>query len=465
MKNKVSVINYCLLAQLIGWPLLSFGQGDSTTLEPAQDIPYNTSSSSVAEAKTSNSEKWAIYGQFTNVTQFHSRFRSPYDGLNSLTANGRTEETTDATLFAGLSLWDGAEFWVNPEVDQGFGLNNSVGVAGFPSGEAYKVGKNKPYLRFPRAFIRQVINLGGTEEKISGAANQLAGTRTSDNITLTLGKLAAVDIFDTNSYAHDTRNDFLNWSVLDAGAFDYAADSWGYTYGVAAEWKKNWWTLRTGFFQLSDKPNGKITRPHFFNNSFIGEFEERHDWQGHPGKIKLLGFINHGMMASYDDAVQQALPTGGTPDVSLVRQVRSRPGLVINVEQELAPDMGVFARASINDGSKEAYEFTDIDKSLSAGLSMKGDRWGRHDDTFGIAGVINAISGSAQRYFAKGGLGILVGDGQLNYQPEKILEMYYSLHVYKATALTVDYQRIVNPGYNSDRGPVDVGSVRIHAEF
>jgi high affinity Mn2+ porin len=446
-QNKKKFFIGFLLARLIGLPLIAQAQEKSVP----NDAP--------------TSEKWAIHGQLTNVTQWHSGFTSPYSGQNSLTSNGRTEETTDLTLYAGIALWHGAELWLNPEIDQGFGLNNTVGAAGFPSGEAYKVGANTPYLRLPRAFIRQVFALGTSAEKIDPAANQLGGSGAKDNVTITLGKFSVVDIFDTNTYAHDPRGDFLNWSVIDAGAFDYAADSWGFTYGTAIEWTQSWWTLRSGYFQLSNVPNGKITRDNFSENSLVTELEERHQWLGHPGKVKLLGFVNRGRMGDYSDAVQLGQQTARTPDVALVRRSSSRAGFSLNMEQELASDLGAFVRASQNDGSKEAYEFTEINKSLSAGFSLKGDRWSRHDDTVGVAVVINRLSGAAQQYFSAGGMGILIGDGRLNYDAEKILETYYAFQLNRYASLAFNYQHVNNPGYNKDRGPVNLGAVRLHMQF
>ncbi len=199
-------------------------------------------------------ERWSIHGQFTNVIQYHPSFTSPYLGQNSLEPGASSASTVDLTLFAGVRLWRGGEIYANPEIDQGFGLSDTVGVAGFPSGEAYKVGSASPYLRLQRLFFRQVVNLGGIEQEIEPAANQLGGTRAADNIVLTAGKFSVVDIFDTNRYAHDPRADFLNWSVIDGGAFDYAADAWGYSYGAAAEWTRAWWTLRGGVFALSQIP-------------------------------------------------------------------------------------------------------------------------------------------------------------------------------------------------------------------
>ena len=284
-------------------------------------------------------------------------------------------------------------------------------------------------------------------------------------MTLTIGKFSVTDIFDTNTYAHDPRGDFLNWSIIDAGAFDYAADAWGFTYGAAVEWAQDAWTLRGGVFQLSKVPNGKIVNVDFGQYMLVTELEKRYQMRGQPGKVKLLAFVNRARMGAYRDAVQLARQTADTPDTGLVRQFASRPGISINLEQGLAPDLGMFLRASLNNGTKEAYEFTEINRSLSGGLSLKGGRWGRGDDTFGIAGVINGLSSDARQYFSNGGIGILIGDGGQTYGPEKILETYYAMRVNPHVTLAVNHQHVNNPAYNRDRGPVSIFGVRAHAEF
>src|SRR5215831_7152271 len=205
---------------------------------------------------------WAVHGQTTFVSQFAPAFRAPYRSANSLDSNaGR--ETWDVTVYIGRRLWEGAEFWIDPEIDQGFGLSNTLGVAGFTSGEAYKVGNADPYFRIPRAFIRQTIDLGGDVQKVESDINQFAASQTADRLVFTAGKFSVVDIFDANRYAHDPRNDFLNWSLVDTGTFDYAADAWGYSYGAAAEWYRGNWTLRAGLFDLSIVPNSIELDPHF----------------------------------------------------------------------------------------------------------------------------------------------------------------------------------------------------------
>ncbi len=412
------------------------------------------------------SETWAVHGQATFVDQYHPAFRSPYRGPNSLDPGSRGDETVDVTLFAGVSPWSGGEAWANVEMDQGFGLSGTFGVAAFPSAEAYKVGSAEPYGRLHRLFFRQTFDLGGDEQAVDGQANQLAGSRTSDNLIITVGKFSVTDIFDNNTYAHDSKGDFLNWAIVDAGAYDYAADAWAYTYGGAAEWSFGDWTLRGGLFDMSKLPNSTELDTNFGQFELVSELERRISVFGHDGKIKLLGWVNRGRMGAYTDALALARATASTPDVALVRRYRSRPGGSLNVEQGLTDDLGFFLRASDNDGSKESFEFTDIDESLSAGLSLKGTSWERKDDTVGLAFEVGGISKDARSYLAAGGLGILVGDGQLpRYSNEVVLETYYDAQLIKGVNAALNYQFIANPGYNPDRGPVSVLGFRLHGEF
>ncbi len=409
-------------------------------------------------------DNFAIHGQTTYLNQYVFPFRNPYSGQNSLAPN-QGRETWDATAFLGMRLWQGAELWVNTEIDQGFGLSSTLGVAGFPSGEAYKVGAAVPYARIPQYFIRQTIELGGDTQKVDGAANQFSGSQTANRLVLTVGKFGVTDVFDTNKYAHDPRNDFMNWALIDTGTFDYAADAWGFTYGAAAEWYQGDWTVRGGIFDLSVVPNDVELDPHFAQFQWVGEIERRYDLWGQPGKVAVTGFLSRGRMGSFSDAIALAAATGGVPQTSAVRQYTSRAGLSFNLEQQITADLGLFARAGFANGNIEPYEFSDIDRTAAAGLSLAGKSWGRPDDTVGLAGVINGITGVHQAYLNAGGLGILVGDGMLPHPaPEQIIEAYYQLPV-SFFKLTLDYQFIVNPAYNSDRGPASVVAARMHAQF
>jgi len=447
-----------------GW-LLALRAGAQAS-EPASPIAY---AGGIAASTLSDHgpQNWNLHGQFTNVTQYHPAFTSPYEGANSLYPGSNAKETADLTLFAGLRLWDDAAAYVNPEIDQGFGLSDTLGVAAFPSGEAYKLGYQHPYFRLPRAFIRQVITVGNRHQgtDLADGANQLAQQLPNENLVITVGKYSVVDIFDTNRYAHDPRGDFLNWAIVESGAFDYPADSWGFTYGAAVEWTRSWWTLRGGFFALSKMPNTRDIDGQFKQFGWVAEFEERHQIDGKSGKLKILGFDNRGRMGNYDAAVALGETTDEIPNTAFVRHFAARPGAALNLEQELATDLGAFVRFSVNDGSKEAFDFTEIDKSLAAGLSLQGNRWGRPDDALGLAGVIDGLSSAARAYFADGGIGILIGDGRLNYGFEHVMEGYYAYHVVEHFTITGDYQFIVNPAYNRDRGPVSVIGLRLHAEF
>jgi high affinity Mn2+ porin len=363
--------------------------------------------------------------------------------------------------------WQGAEIWINPEADQGYGLGNSFGVAGYLSGEAYKVGETDPYYRMARAFFRQTIDLGGETQKVDPDLNQLGGSQTANRVVITVGKYSVVDIFDTNKYAHDPRGDFMNWSIIDAGTFDYAADAWGSTYGAAAEWYQDWWAARAGVFDLSAEPNSiPLSLPLFHQTQFVAELEERHTLWDQPGKLKLLYWLSRGNLGSYSDAIALAAATGTTPSTALVRNYRSKFGLVLNLEQQLTADLGMFARAGWTQGGIEEVDFTDIDQTLAIGFSLAGTRWGRPDDTVGLAGVANQSSHNAKVYFAAGGLGGIIGDGQLPMAgPEQIIETYYSFAAVSFAHITGDYQFVNNPAYNRQRGPVSVLALRLHAEF
>lgn len=407
----------------------------------------------------------ALHGQATLVVQGDTAFPSPYQGPNSL-APDQVRETVDVTLYAGVRPWRGAEIWANPEIDQGFGLSDTLGAAGFPSAEAYKVGKSAPYLRLQRLFLRQTFALGGTAEAVGGAANQFAGARSADRLVITLGKFSVGDLFDTNALAHDPRGDFLNWSLVDAGSFDYAADAWGYSTGVAAELYRRDWTLRLGVFNLSKVPNGETLEQGLGQSQLVGEIERRYQLAGNAGTLRLTVFRNRGRFARYSDALALAATTGTTPDLAPARRPATRMGASVNLEQTLTSSLGLFVRAGFANGSIEPYDFTDIDRTLSGGLVLSGRRWGRDGDRIGLGAARNDISAEHRRFLAAGGLGVLVGDGALPRPgPETVFEGWYSLALARYAALTLDAQLIANPGYNRDRGPAPVVAARWHAQF
>ena len=452
-----------VVAAILLYPLLCQAQMAESTPQP-----QGTQQKS-EPAEQVKPETWAIHGQATNTWELQPAFYSPFFkvGPHSLWPHANGRETTDITAYLGLRLWRGAELWANPTYDQGFGLSDTFGVAGYPSGEAYKLGRTTPYFRFDRAIFRQTINLGGETEKVEPDLNQLGGTQTANRLVITIGKFDVVDIFDTNKYAHDPRSDFLNWTIIDLGSFDYPADAWGFTYGGAAEWQQDWWTVRVGLFDLSATPNSiYLSTRGFSQGQFCAELEERHMLGDQPGKFKVLYWLTKGKLASYNDALDWSEATTQPPEVEAVRRMRTKYGMGFNLEQQLAKDFGMFLRGGWCQGGVEEVDFTDVDISVSGGLSLTGSRWTRPDDTVGVAFCINQISNQARKYFGAGGLGGIIGDGKLPYEePELIFETFYNIAVIKYTHFTADYQLIINPAYNRDRGPVSVFGLRLHLEF
>ena len=319
---------------------------------PKQEAPAQANEAKAGEAKAPvTPQRWALHLQATDILQYYPAFKSPYQGPNSFDPHATTGNTVDATLYAGFAPWAGGEIWGNLEMYQGFAPNNTLGVAGYVNGDGAKVGRAHPYGRIARLFIRQTLDLGGGADDQDADLNMLAAHRTKDRLVFTAGKLNTTDIFDTNKYAHDPRHDFLNWSLITTGSLDYAADAWGYTYGAAAEWYRGDWTWRAGVFDLSIVPNNATLTSDFSQFQLVGEAERRLTIAGRPGAIRLAGFVTRGRMGRYDDAADLALAIGQPADTALVRHYRSRPGGYLNVEQEVADGLGVFARLGWSDGT------------------------------------------------------------------------------------------------------------------
>lgn len=417
-------------------------------------------------APLADNPDWSIHGQATFIPQAYPAIRSPYAGAYSLPGGGQGRETFTTTAFLGWKLWQGGEFFFNPELAQGFGLNSTLGIAGFPNGEAQKGGAPFPRFRAQRYFFRQTFGLGGEQEELPDVANQFGGKRDIDRVTVTVGRFAVGDFFDGNAYAKDPRADFMNWALWSAAAYDFPADLPGFTRGGVVELNRKDWAVRGGLFQVPSAPNSDILT--FKTGGAVLEFEGRYALAGLPSKARAGIFMNQGNTGSYRSAlgVVAADPLQDINDViTASRRTRIKYGFYLNGEQQVAKDVGVFGRFSWNDGQNEILSFTDIDRSLSAGVSIKGASWGRPSDTIGIGGAINGLSSAHRDYLAAGGLGLLIGDGRLNYSNERIFEMYYAYVIDKNFTMTADYQIIANPAYNADRGPVSIFAARLHGEF
>jgi high affinity Mn2+ porin len=414
-------------------------------------------------SETNQSQRWNFHVQNTDIVQYHPDFPARYSGPNSLADQSETKETVSLDLMAGARMWSGAGLYVDGLMWQGFGFSGAHGIAGFPNGEAFKVGTDVPNFTFARVFIRQTIGLGGEQETVEDNALQLAGEPDVRRLTITLGKFSVKDIFDNNAYANDPRTQFMNWSLMANGAFDYAADSVGFTEGFAVELNQPQWALRYGFFQVPEVSNGMAHDWHLLKAwQMDAELERRWAVNDHPGAVRLLGYLMRAHMGSFQEALDN--PTRPA-DIAATRDYRSKYGFGLNVEQEIVTNVGVFSRLGWNNDETEPWVFTDVGRTASSGVSVKGAIWNRPNDTVGVAGVFNGISGVHQRFLAAGGTGILVGDGRLSYGIEEIVETYYDAQIWKTVRGALDFQYIENPGFNRDRGPVPVVGARLHWEF
>ena len=417
-------------------------------------------------ARADNSDTFFnFHAQTTFIGQGNLPFRSPYAGENSLNGRGELRESWTVTPSLGLRLWSGGEFYINPETFQGFGLASTHGLGGFANGEAQKGGSNVPEPYIARVFVRQTFGFGGEKEKLEDEFNQLPGKKDVSRLTVTLGKISVSDIFDENKYASDPRNNFWNWAMWESGAFDYAADQKGYTWGMALDFNQKSWALRGGYFLVPIFSNAQpLDQALLRRGQYVGELEMRYTLGSQSGTLKLLGWFSRANAGSYSEALADPAIDPNTA-IEASRRTRTKYGYAVSLEQAVTKDLGAFARLSWADGQSEIMSFTDIDTSVAVGLSLKGTRWGRPDDTVGLGGAINGLSTAHRNFIAAGGLGVLIGDGKLTYADERILETYYSLALRKRTTVTFDYQLAVNPGYNSDRGPVSIFGTRLHYDF
>lgn len=413
---------------------------------------------------------YSLHGQATYVLQYKNKFNSPYAGDKSLLSTGDVGKsyTVTVTPFMGVRLWQGAEVFYNPEAAEGVPFSNLSGLGGFTNGEMQRGNLVPMQFYSARAFIRQTIGLGGGVEHIEDGPNQIKGNVDKRRVTLTYGWVSALDYFDSNRYSHDPRTQFLNWSIMAAGAYDFAANGRGYTYGVVGEYFDGGWTLRLARLAMPKSPNG-MSLDYQLTQQYGDTVEVEHDHKllGQDGAVRLLLFQNRGIMAKFSDAVNQAQQGGYSPPNILTSRTgyQQKWGYVINAEQAMFDDVGVFARWSWNNGQSETEAFTDISRSLSAGTSIKGSFWRRPDDTYGLAFSFNGISSSQINYLSQGGSTMFIGDGKIAYQGERILETYYSVNLFKGAYLSADYQYIQNPAYNSNRGPVSFFGLRAHFEL
>jgi high affinity Mn2+ porin len=423
--------------------------------------------------------------QLTYNWQHHDAFRASYSGANSLLPQSEHMYTFSTTAHWGFRPWQGGELYFNPEVAAGVPFSgNLVGLGGFTNGEITRAGGSVPKLYRQRLFLRQTWNHGGEQVQIDPDFNQMAGMVDRNRFVLTAGNFSTLDVFDDTAYAKDPRTQFRNWGNWTYAAYDYAADARGFGWGLAGEWYQDNWVLRLGRMTGPKVPNGLPVD--FALGKHYGdqvEIERGHLLADQPGKVRVLAWRNRAVVASFNEATQLLKDRACVQTNNCAAEItpqalidvrggeKIKYGLGVNVEQAINPSVGFFLRAMKADGHTETYAFTEADGSLSTGLVFKGGLWGRTDDAVGVALMHNTLSRDRRDFLAAGGMSFFIGDASsnsatsLNYKPEQILEAFYSFQMSRGTWLTTDYQRIQNPAYNADRGPVNVYAARFHAEF
>ncbi len=429
-------------------------------------------------------ESWNWHAQNTDIYQGDPGFPAKYSGPHSLISGGEAKETISADLTAGVRLWTGGEVYVDGLMWQGFGLSRTVGILAFPNAESFKSGTSDPNLMVSRLILRQTFGFGGDQENVSDSPLTLAGKQDISRLTFTVGRMSFLDVFDHNTYAGDARSQFMNWAMVGNLTWDFGQDTIGYSLGATVELNQKNWTLRYGYFEMPEYINaGNVGSgnggedeflvlpgrgsfaPIFKSYAMATEFEQRYSLGSHPGAVRFLAWMNHANIDTYQDAAAILLAAGPGADISPAQTYHYAFGFGLNWEQEIAKDFGVYSRIGWNDGQTQALEYSDANWSASLGISFKGSEWDRPDDTVGFGGVMSGLSRHNQAFLKAGGLGIELGDGAINYDPEKALETYYNFEMWKGISATVDYQLFLNPGSNQDRGPVSIFGIRMHADL
>jgi hypothetical protein len=411
---------------------------------------------------------WWISGQLKVIYQHHGPFHADYSGPHSLSPDEEDATSLVATFYSAFAASSRTEFLFDLESTSGRGLSDALGLGGFTNVDVVRnpdLGA-KPYVS--RAEIHQVIALSDESERVERGPSSAFSSLPTRRIEIHAGKLSTVDFFDQNSVGSDSHQQFMNWAVVNNGAYDYAADTRGYTLGAVVEYQEPSWGLRFGEFLMPKTANGidydYDVREARGENL---EFEDRHDAFGRPGVVRVLAYLNHANMGSYREAID-AFESGQdpVPDITAHREPgRTKYGFGLNAEQEVTDRARAFGRAGWNDGATETFAYTEIDDTLAAGFDYRGDGWGRPDDKVGCALVSNGLSADHRTYLALGGSGFILGDGALNYGREWIVESYYTAKAARGIFPALDLQFIENPGYNRDRGPVFVASLRLHVDI
>lgn len=439
--------------------------------EQAPQAPDSTADPDPVPAMFSHpeSDRWWISGQANWISQWHPSFHSPYQGVNSLPPQAQDATSRVLTLFTGLRLNGTSELLCDVQESAGHGIGEALGLAGETNLDVVRnpTLSKAPYVA--RVMWHQIIPLSRETATSVRTPFSLFSTLPARRLELRFGKFGIADFFDVNTYGSDSTLQFMNWTVDNNGAYDYAADTRGFTFAAMLEYHDRHWAMRFAEGLMPKVANGihldaDVSRARAENVEFELHGKALRDREG---IIRFLSFVNHANMGSYRVAVDNFL-AGVTPKPEIAAhplQTTIKYGFGVNFEQPLNDWMGVFGRWGWNEGRHESFAYTEVDETAEIGVGDSGNRWHRKFDRAGLVFVTNGISRDHQEYLALGGQGFLLGDGRLNYGRENIIEAYYTLHLWRGIYPSLGLQHINNPGYNRDRGPVIVPTLRLHIEL
>lgn len=412
-------------------------------------------------------KNYSLHWQTTFIPQYHFDFKAAYTGDNSLLTSEPARASVSATAFLAWKPFTHTYIVFNPEAAGGKGLSKTLGIAGFPNGEVYRVGDPKPKPFIARLYAEQRFPLSNRIEQVEDDENQVSEKTNKDYLSIVAGKFSLTDFFDDSELSHDPRTCFMNWSLMGSGGWDYPANTRGYTMGLILQLLYHDWSFRTALTTVPIEANGPELQFRFGKAmGMVWEIEKAHLFQRdetHFTTFHAGAFVNQAHMGNYALSIQKA--GTGTPDITDSRMYgRTKSGYYFSFDNHFGA-LHHFFRNSWNDGKNETWAYTEIDNSIASGLQLDGVLWNRKEDRFAVAYVSNGLSADHKNYLSRGGYGFLIGDGQLNYGRENILEAYYSIQVQKHISISPDYQFVSHPGYNKDRGPVHIVALRVHAAF
>ncbi len=439
----------------------------------AAQEPANTTSPKSDDPTTifshPDTTRWFLAGQINIIEQGHPAFSARYSGPNSLRPTGEIEQSRVLTLYTGYQLTHTTDVLVGFESAGGRGISDALGLAGFTNLDVVRnpsLGA-KPYLS--HLLIHQILPLSGEKVEAERTFTSLATELPARRLEFYAGKFSIPDFLDINAVGSDSHLQFMNWTLDNNGGYDYAADTRGYTWGAMATYQDRRWAVRFAETLMPKVANGinlewNLRRARAENIEL--EFRPQLSRQ-RKTTLRLLSYVNHANMGDYREAVR-LFREGVTPVPDVVatrRQGTVKYGFGLNIEQDVSSTVRAFSRVGWNEGRHESFAYSEVNQTLAVGGDWRPERWGRKLDRLGAAFVTNGISRDHQLYLKLGGLGFLLGDGNLSYGRENILEAYYTAHLWRGVFASADLQHIANPGYNRDRGPVWVPAIRLHFDL